>query len=392
MPKKNEIEAIKKRVEDELFNSIIPFWKQYSPDKYHGGYYNCLDRDGMVYDTTKYIWLLARQVWMFSKLYNKVEKRDSWLNLAGQGMDFLRRYAVAPNRRVYFTLREDGKPVYMQRKIFSECFYTMALAEYARASDKPSLLIEAEQQLSFIMEISHDPVRVGREKLQGQPGFKPLAVPMILLNVIEVLVGADFARYLGEVKDLIKAVKKHFINGKVYENILPEGKDIHTAEGRLLNPGHAIEAGWFLMHWADRLKDSALITFAGDMIRASYDIGWDNEYGGIFYFLDAEGYSPVQLEWDMKLWWVHCEAMYATLLLYYKTRATEDWRRFKQVYTYTIKHFPDMDYGEWYGYLNRRGETTHRFKGGPYKGFFHIPRALLYSLEILNRLLEDENE
>lgn len=35
--------------------------------------------------------------------------------------------------------------------------------------------------------------------------------------------------------------------------------------------------------------------------------------------VDREGKQPEQLEWDMKLWWVHCEALYATLLAFHLT-------------------------------------------------------------------------
>jgi len=31
--------------------------------------------------------------------------------------------------------------------------------------------------------------------------------------------------------------------------------------------------------------------------------------GGILYFLDSRGMCPQALEWDMKLWWPHCEAL-----------------------------------------------------------------------------------
>ncbi len=34
-----------------------------------------------------------------------------------------------------------------------------------------------------------------------------------------------------------------------------------------------------------------------------------------------------------------------------------------------LLQFPDSSKnGEWYGYLDRQGNVTHTFKGGPYKG------------------------
>jgi N-acylglucosamine 2-epimerase len=121
------------------------------------------------------------------------------------------------------------------------------------------------------------------------------------------------------------------------------------------------------------------------MIRWSHERGWDDEHGGLFYFLDAEGYSPTQLEWFMKLWWVHCEALYGHLLNYALTGDESDWAAFEAVDAYIFDHFADPEHGEWFGYLDRQGTVTHRFKGAPYKGCFHVPRALWLCI----RLLED---
>ena len=384
----NEILKQKDEFENELFNSVVPFWEKHSVDKLNGGYYNCLDRDGRVYDTQKHVWLLSRQVWMFSKLYNKIEAKESWLNIAKHGISFLRKHAITESKRVYFSLNEKGAPIYLQRKIFSECFYAMALAEYSRASGSNKLLKEAKVMLEFIWELSSDSNKVGRERLKGNKGLQTLAVPMILLNLIEEISGSNYSDYESEIYELVKKIKKHFVNEKVYENIYKDGSLENSSSGRLLNPGHAIEAGWFLKHWAKCLKDIGLDDLANNIIRKSYDIGWDKEYGGIYYFLDAEGYSPTQLEWNMKLWWVHTEAIYANLLLYSTTKNIDDWKRFIKIKEYAFSKFRDPEYGEWYGYLNRYGKVTHRFKGGPYKGFFHVPRALLYSINILEQLSE----
>ncbi|NMC37697.1 MAG: AGE family epimerase/isomerase, partial [Bacteroidales bacterium] len=54
----------------ELLDNIILFWEKNSVDREHGGFFTCLDREGKVYDTDKFVWLQARQVWMFAFLYN----------------------------------------------------------------------------------------------------------------------------------------------------------------------------------------------------------------------------------------------------------------------------------------------------------------------------------
>lgn len=370
---------LKQVYENELFNNVIPFWEKNSVDYVNGGFWNCLDQDGSKYDSKKYMWLNGRQTWMFSKLYNQVEQHSRWLEIATQGARFLRNYARRKeDGRVYFSMTEDGKPIQLQRKIFSECFYIMAFAEYSRASGDQSYMNEAKELLEKVWDWSTDWTKVGRPQYAGQIPSNMLAVPMILLNLIEEVAGDDKNTYRQEVDECIRKMLLH-VHQKdktVYEIVTPDGEFIDTIEGRLLNPGHAIEAGWFLQHWAQHLNRPDLSKTAIDMVRWSYESGWDKEHGGILYFLDSKGYSPTPLEWDMKLWWPHCEALYAHLLNYKITGDEADKEAFLQVHDYSFKHFSDPTHGEWFGYLNRRGEVTHRFKGGPYKGCFHVPRAL----------------
>ncbi len=368
----------RRKYEQELFERVIPFWEQHSPDRAHGGYFNNLDRDGAVYDTTKHVWLQGRQAWIFSKLYRTVEPKPAWLEMARLGVDFLRAHAIRPDGRVYFSLTAEGKPVYLQRKIFSECFYVMALAEFSRAADRPVLLREAKDELEKIWTWAYDSAQVGRPAYEGAPAAQSLAVPMILLNVIEEVAGENTPPYAAEVDECLRRIRLHVHadTQQVYATVAPDGSRIDSPAGRLLNPGHAIEAGWFVQHWARRLHRDDLRQEALDIVRWAYQTGWDPEHGGLFYFLDADGFSPVQLEWSMKLWWSHCEALYAHLLNYSLTGEASDWAAFEEVDRYIFAHFADPDYGEWFGYLDRQGRVTHRFKGGPYKGCFHVPRAL----------------
>jgi len=382
------ITRYRRRYEEELFENVIPFWERHSPDPEHGGTLNCLDRDGTPYDPTKYSWLQGRQAWMFSTLYREVEARDEWLVLAESGVEFLREHAVRPNGQVFFSLTRDGQPIYQQRKIFSECFYVMALAGVARAADRPGLLKEAEEELEQIWEWAYDWSKVGRPVHEGQPAAQQLAVPMILLNLIEVVAGDDWETYSAEIDDCIERIGRHVHRDEelVFENVRPDGRRLEGGEGRVLNPGHAIEAGWFLQHWALRLDRPDLQDLATEIVRWMFETGWDDEHGGLFYFLDAEDRPPTQLEWFMKLWWPHTEALYAHLLNYALTGREEDWAAFEQTHDYAFEHFPDPEYGGWFGYLDRRGHVTHECKGAPYKGCFHVPRGLLLCWQVLRVL------
>ncbi|MEX2640066.1 MAG: AGE family epimerase/isomerase [Balneolales bacterium] len=386
------ITKIRHALEYELYENIIPFWEVNSPDWENGGYFNCLDRSGKVYDSNKFVWLQARQAWMFSKLFNEVEDNPNWYKIAELGVNFLKKKAIKKDGRVYFSLNKHGHPLWLQRKIFSECFYIIALAEFSKTGNHPKLLNEAKIEFERVWQWSKDLSKVGRPAFKGDTGMQTLAIPMILLNVIEELSPENSTEYSAEVNACIQQIILHINYDKkvVLENVAKDGSFINSIEGRLLNPGHAIEAGWFLHHWAQRLNDMNLQDQAVNIIHWSFSKGWDQEYGGLYYFLDSEGHSPTQLEWFMKLWWPHTEAMYSFLINFSITGSDKDWKIFNQIREYTFNHFADDGYKEWFGYLNREGKPTHTFKGGPYKGCFHVPRSLWLCCKLLQKL-EDKS-
>jgi N-acylglucosamine 2-epimerase len=164
------------------------------------------------------------------------------------------------------------------------------------------------------------------------------------------------------------------------------GFDMDSTEGRLVSPGHGLECCWFLLGYARRVGDRALERKLCAMVEGQFAFGTDREYGGIYYFMDALGKPPMELQHDMKLWWVHNEATLAALYAY---RASGDERflaRFREVDAWSFEHFPDPEHGEWYAYLNRRGEPSIRAKGGKWKTFFHLPRMLLQAVRVMKEI------
>lgn len=383
-PTDAEVARWRDRVGADLWQNVLPFWMRHSLDQEHGGYFNQLDRDGRRFGDDKHVWLQGRQVWMLSKLY--LDKGDaSLLDAARLGAEFLREHAVGEDGRAFFQLARDGAPIGLQRKIFSECFLVMAYAEYARASGDASFRARALALFERVLALVEDPTPLGRPQLAGQRAGQDLAVPMILLNLVAELRGApgsetfdDRDDYDAIERDCVRRVMLHFDRERrlVREHVAPDGGLIDAPEGRLLNPGHVVEAAWFLAEYARRIDDEQLAQDAFAMMEGALDVGWDSEHGGLYYFLDAEGFSPLQLEWSMKLWWPHCEAMIGALVAWRATGESRWWTRFEEVASYAMGRFCDPEHGEWFGYLTREGEVSQRFKAGPYKGCFHVPRAL----------------
>ncbi|MFM8450928.1 MAG: AGE family epimerase/isomerase [Haliscomenobacter sp.] len=375
---------------EELLERVIPFWEKFSPDNEYGGYFTCLLRDGSVFDTDKFIWLQARQVWTFSMLYNRLEKRPEWLKIAQHGARFLQKYGQDAAGNWYFSLRRDGQPLVQAYNIFSDCFATMAFGQLYQASGDPAYAQLATSTFHRILARRHQPKGIYTKQVAGTRPLKNFALPMILCNLaLEIEHLLEPALVNQTIDECVHEVMDVFYHPEfdlVLENVTPEGAFSDSFEGRLLNPGHAIEAMWFLMDIGIRRNQPALIQRANQITLRTLEYGWDKEQQGILYFLDVKGYPTQQLEWDQKLWWVHLETLVALLKGYQHTQNPENLTWFDQVHQYTWSHFRDPEHGEWYGYLNRRGEVLLPLKGGKWKGCFHVPRGLFQCWQTLEKI------
>lgn len=376
-----------------LLEDVIPFWERYSIDVEYGGYFTCLDRDGRVYDTDKFVWLQARQTWMFSLLYNRVEKREEWLEKARHGIDFLNNYGRDPDGNWYFSLTRGGKPLIQPYNIFSDCFAAMAFGQYALAAGDDVAASIAFHTYENILKREPNPKGIYNKAVPDTRPLKGFALPMILCNLtLELETLLPSAIIETHIDRCVHEVMNVFLDpntGLISESVAPNGERVDSFEGRLINPGHTIEAMWFIMEIGWRRGDLPLIQQAVDIILSTLVFGWDHEFGGLFYFLDRLGRPPQQLEWDQKLWWVHLETLIALALGFELTRHPKCLEWYEKVHDFTWRKFPDPIYGEWYGYLNRRGEVLLPLKGGKWKGCFHLPRALYRCWKIFDRVNEN---
>jgi N-acylglucosamine 2-epimerase len=218
-----------------------------------------------------------------------------------------------------------------------------------------------------------------------------MGVPMIgIVTAQELRKNLNDASYTELITNWIEEIKSDFINEKyraVMETVGPNGEFLDHFDGRTLNPGHAIEGAWFILQEAKyRNNDPDLISLGTKMLDWMWEIGWDKEHGGILYFKDVKG-LPVQEYWhDMKFWWPQNEAIIATLIAYQLTGNEKYARWHQMIHEWTFNHFPDREYGEWYGYLHKDGRISVDLKGNMWKGPFHIPRMYLMSWTILKEM------
>lgn len=377
-----DFKQISSRYKRELLENCLPFWLEHSQDKEYGGYFSCLNRDGSVYDTDKFIWLQGREVWMFAMLYNNVEKNQQWLDCAIQGAEFLKKYGHDENWDFYFSVNREGRPLVQPYNIFSNTFACMAFAQLAKATGNDEYAQIARRIFGRILERRSNPKGQWCKAYPGTRPMKDFALPMIICNMaLEIediledksVLEQTIDTCLHEVFDVFYQPEL----GCMLENVSSvDGSPVDCFEGREINPGHDLEALWFMMNLGVRRGDKALIEKCVEIALRVIERGWDKEFGGIYYFLDAKGVPQQKLEWDQKLWWVHIESAIAMLKGYQLTGNEKCLEWFLKLDAYLWDNFKDKEYPEWFGYLNRRGEVLLPLKGGKWKGCFHVPRGL----------------
>jgi len=366
---------------ESLLNDVIPFWERYSPDEQCGGCFTCLDRTGQVFDTDKFVWLQARQVWTFSTLYRRVEPRPQWLEMARRGVEFLEQHGRDSEGSWYFSLTREGRPLVQPYNWFTDAFAVMGFAQFALASGSQEAGDIALASFRNLLHRKDNPKGRYTKAVPGTRPMKSLAIPMILLNValeVQGIVPDEQVKHtIDEAVSEIMTVFYDRSRRMPWDNVAPDGSHPDTFEGRIILPGHGIEAMWFVIEAVRRYGgDRDIIERCVDGILTLVEFGWDTEHQGIVYYRDIMDKPPQQLEWDQKLWWVHIETLVALAIAWSATGRKECRQWYERVHEYTWSHFPDPQYGEWFGYLNRQGRRLLELKGGKWKGCYHVPRGL----------------
>ena len=403
MKKKEQLEAYQKWVRQELARSV-DFWLKNGMDHEYGGIYTCLDRMGKIYSTDKSVWMQGRCGWTFAYLSHVYGAREKWMEASRSCLDFMEKYCInrKAGNRMYFTVTADGKPLRQRRYCFSESFYCIANAEYYGLIGEMECLKRARFAYDLIYELNHglisDPAGIGPKTITETRASRALADPMIFLNTTAIMRRCDPERlelYNARARACCEEIFQYHYKpelGCTLENVGPNGEPQmeHTA-GRVVNPGHDIECSWFVMEEANYTADKKLHALAQNIFDQAFEKGWDEEYGGLLYFVDCKGLPTEAYEHDMKLWWPHTELLIASMMLYRDLEDEKYLRIFDTTLCYCKKMFSDPEYGEWYGYLRRDGKPTMpSTKGSTFKGPFHLIRMLAMVDILISDILSDK--
>lgn len=412
---------------ETLVDELLYFWMDKCLDTSYGGYYNCFTNDGSrLVSTDKYTWSQGRFLWIFSRLatirselFDK-SQRQKFLEYAKSGRDFLMEHVlIAPgDYRCAFLLNACGEPQPLEGQegydlsISADCFVVMGLAAYAKATGDRKTWEFCKKLFQSVW------ARYRSDNYRSLPypvtkRYLPHAKPMLLTNVCcEVYKAAveldpEYAHrvktYIGlchrEVFDLFLD-EKHLIHEFKYA----DGGFAENLFGQHINPGHTLEDMWFQLEAADIIGCNDHRAQIEAVVKATMERGWDREFGGLYHFIACDGLQtgyPVadavdepqmQLvldDWGSKLWWVHSEALYTTLLMYIRTGDAAFEALFWKVFDYTFRTFPNPDrkVREWIQIRTREGEPQEKVVALPVKDPYHIIRNVLLIIELLEESL-----
>lgn len=395
---------------------LIPFWTR-ALDHQNGGVYTCFNNRGdVLLNKNKYTWSQGRFLWIWSRIAKQIAgnklkgEEGKYHEHLHKTVHFLEENVFLENGNCAFLLSEMGEKIEsiagkgFDTSFYADCFVVIGLAEYASLFDD---LERFEKALTLYYRIE-ERLKSGEFRSEPYPipaGYKSFSVYMIMLNVVQSL--ADVAESLNHRKQqelfqssigYMEEIMQNFCleNYRVVEMLPEDPSKRNTLLYRHSNPGHCIEAMWFVMHTARKAAKPEVIEKASKVIEKTMEIGWDQEFGGLFHFVDKDGGPPkgertdssyekvVSTTWDTKLWWPHSEALYASLLSYTLTENERMRQLYEQVHAYVFNTFPnaDKEVGEWIQIRDRKGDPIDKVVALPVKDPFHILRNMLLIMEI----------
>lgn len=409
---------IKELYRKQLEEDFLPYWFQYV-DQEHGGILNCINNYGdRLLAGDKFTWSQGRWLWVLSKVYELQRKgllhtapREDLEKWMAGTWDFLVSHSIYDDHICCFVLtregekKEDAATGRYDASIYADCFALIGMSAYVRVMGCAERYPAVEALYRSIR------ARVEKNDYLTQPypipeGFYTHGIPMILLNSVheyirmkqslgmQVQQDVDYAR--GKLEFILTELYDG--NGHIFEYKRAGAQDPQTVLERHLKPGHTLEDAWF---WVEFLEEfgglQEQLPKIEKIVRDTFAVGWDEEQGGVFCFVDYRGGKPrgtrfggaqeqlILDTWDTKLWWVHSELLYLFLKMYRVTGNEAYLDDYQKSADYAFKVFPNRETGEWIQIRRRDGTPEDKVVALPVKDPFHIVRNFIKIVELMDK-------
>ena len=108
---------------------VMPYWLKYSGDE-SGAINNCLAEDGTLQSRDRYIWSQGRALWTYSAMYNRVEKKQEYLDRANGLFRYLKGTGRGPDGKWNYLFDGDGNMLENDISIYVDGFVLAGMTEY----------------------------------------------------------------------------------------------------------------------------------------------------------------------------------------------------------------------------------------------------------------------
>lgn len=388
------LEQLRDKYKKELFENYIPNMDKYAIDHEYGGVMCSLDvRSGKLINKNKTAWFVGRGMWVYSFLYNNLDKNPRYLEIARQSKDLLLKLQPKDDSFWPSEFDEKGKPLSGPGDIYGSLFVAEGLSEYAKASGEKQYRELAKKIIfdcvarydrpDYIYDISYLP---NAPKIQGP---RVLGHWMIFLSLCTQMLihepDEDLEKLAARSVDAIMNYhvnKEYGLTNEIINHDLSL-PDNEYAQFSVI--GHGLETITFVMFEAARRKDKELFHTAEPVFKKHIDVATDALYGGYFHSL----HNVDKYIWDTgKSLWCQQEVLNGTLFLIEHTG--DEWakRHFARTDAYIFEKFYNPDNKFWYSGSDRKvaSPSTQLLE------HYHHARQLMRGLLSIERMIKNNGK
>ena len=380
-----------------LFDDFLPFLDKFVIDHEFGGFMCNTDRDGTKITTNKSARYEGRGIWVYSFLYDKLEKDPKYLEIARKSVEFILRNEPSGDNLWPESYSREGKSISKAPvTIYEDLFIANGLSEYSKASGEDKYWYKAKEILLKCLKIYNKPdygyvVNYGPQADHAK-GPRVLGHWMVIIRLVTQMLEYKFDPELEKIADeCVDAIMNYHFNPEynLFNELL--NHDLSRPEGpfsQFVYTGHAIETLWMLMFEAVRRKDKKLFDLVAERFRRHVEVARDDVYGGVFRSLDNVNENVWKVD---KVLWAQEEVLIGTLFIIEYTGAKWAKDMFEKMYNYVIDKYPLKQYGYPIWILGADRKVTFE-EHTTRVGNFHHPRHLMLNILSLERMLERGGE
>lgn len=422
------LDDLNKVFEDALTTGLLEIWYPKAMDKENGGFYSSFSYDWeLTGNQNKMIVTQARHVWTTARAAALFPENRRYRSAAAHGFRFLKNKMWDKEYGGFFNLVDrqgvliEGEGYDQYKRTYGNAFAIYGLAAYYALSKDEEVLDLAKATFHWLEKHAHDSLQGGyfpsitREgkAVMDNPDktvfdnignlYKDQNTSIHLLEAFTALyeVWPDkqleirLKEMLYIVRDSI-TTKPGYLQLFFYRDWTPVSLRDSTAAIREANYlidhvsfGHDIETAFLLLeasHALGKFEWDKTLKTAKMLVDHTLAYGFDPKPGGIYeqgYY--GKGSNAITIVEARKNWWSQAEGLNALLLfskLYPEEHQYE--KQFFKLWTYVKTYVIDQEHGGWYSFgIDAVPEAQYSPKANIWKGPYHHGRALMNIIAIV---------